>query len=66
MPRPIRPRVSYQADAGFLIRLIQAIEGDEKATLKWRKEQIERIHALVQAFSKESNRRLQSDAGKAA
>jgi len=36
MGRPVRVRVSYAADAGYLAKLLQAIEKDDRQTQEWR------------------------------
>jgi hypothetical protein len=38
MGRPVRTRVSYAADAGFLTNLVQAVEKDDRQTDTWREE----------------------------
>ena len=37
MPRPVAVRVSYRADASFLLRLEEAIEKDTRQSPEWRK-----------------------------
>lgn len=36
MPRPVRVRVSYVADAKFLVSLAEAIEADHRRDSAWR------------------------------
>jgi hypothetical protein len=38
MGRPVRQRVSYAADAGFLTSLVQAVEKDDRQSGTWREE----------------------------
>lgn len=38
MGRPVKIRVSYARDAGFLTTLVQAVEKDERQTAEWREE----------------------------
>lgn len=57
MGRKVQPRDSYEPEAGYLLRLIQAIEVDTKGPPQWRKEQIERLNEAAQSFLQESARR---------
>lgn len=56
MSRPIRQRVSYDADAGFLMALVQAVEKDVRQTEEWRNETVRLLRLaatqLLQATQK--------------
>lgn len=57
MGRRVQPRDSYEPEAGYLLRLIQAIEADTKGPPQWRKNQIEKLNEAAQSFLQESARR---------
>lgn len=50
MPRLPAIRVSYQNDANYLLRLVDAIERDGKRDLKWRKRMIVLVKGLALEF----------------
>ena len=50
MPRLPAIRVSYQNDANYLLRLVDAIERDTKRPLSWRKKMITQVKALALEF----------------
>lgn len=50
MPRLPAIRVSYQNDANYLLRLVDAIERDVKRPLAWRKKMIVLVKALALEF----------------
>ena len=50
MPRPIEPRASYTADAGFLNRLLQSVEKDVERPTEWRKNVITHLQKLIVLF----------------
>jgi len=54
MGRKVQIRVSYQQDAGYLTRLSQAVEMDEKRPLKWRREVIMRINEIIVMFLRDA------------
>lgn len=37
MPRPVKVRITYQADVTYLSRLMTAIEKDDKLTDAWKR-----------------------------
>lgn len=50
MPRLPAIRVSYQNDANYLLRLVDAIERDTKRPTAWRKKMIVQVKALALEF----------------
>lgn len=50
MPRLPAIRVSYQNDANYLLRLVDAIERDTKRPIPWRKKMISQVKALALEF----------------
>lgn len=50
MPRLPAIRASYQNDANYLLRLVDAIERDSKRPLAWRKKMIVQVKALALEF----------------
>lgn len=53
MGRRVQPRVTYQADLRFLMRLIEAIMQDKYRSLKWKRLAIRRARALTALLLKE-------------
>ena len=47
MGRPPKVRVSYMADASYIVRLLQAIEADETRPAKWRRGVCEKLNGVV-------------------
>jgi hypothetical protein len=47
MPRPVKIRVSYREDAGFLLRLEAAVAKDERQSEGWRQETTGLIRKLA-------------------
>lgn len=64
MPRSVKARVSYHADAAFLARLSIAVEKDEKLTKEKKKEIISHLTAanvlLLQAGVEEPKKESKS------
>jgi len=52
MPRKPAIRVSYQNDANYLFRLVDAIERDTKRPAAWRKKLATATQALAIEFTK--------------
>lgn len=50
MGRKPKIRVSYYADAQFLLRLIHAVEADKTRPLVWREARIRELKALATEF----------------
>ncbi len=47
MPRKVKIRTSYAADAAYLSRLLEAVEKDDKRTPAWKKRAIVHIQGLI-------------------
>ena len=58
MSRPVQMRVSYENDAGFLLRLSKAIEKDPKQPDTWRRETLTTIQTLVQLLLEANKRNI--------
>ena len=58
MSRPVQMRVSYENDAGFLLRLSKAIEKDQKQPDTWRREILTTIQTLVQLLLEANKRNI--------
>jgi hypothetical protein len=56
MPKPIKIRTSYHADAAFLHRLAQAVEMDTHRPLEWRKKVIAAIQQLTMELAQAPER----------
>jgi len=54
MGRKVQIRVSYQADAGYLMRLAQAIELDTKRPPEWKRTAIGYINSIAVMFLKDA------------
>jgi hypothetical protein len=48
VPKPVQLRASYRADGAYLLRLISAIEKDDRQGVKWREETKAMTLALAQ------------------
>lgn len=62
MPRTVQQRVSFQADIGFLTRLSQAVEIDERMTDNEKRQALALINSLSIVFHKVEARRLRGGA----
>ena len=47
MPRPVKIRVCYREDAGYLLRLEAAVQKDDRQSAKWRDETAKQIRGLA-------------------
>lgn len=56
MGRNVKPRLSYEDDARYLLRLVTAVEMDELASADWKREVISSLNIVRSKFLGRSSR----------
>ena len=62
MARTPKPRLSYQADHGFIVRLSQAVEKDASQSARWKTEVLTHLNRVSQLFNEAELQRLKGQA----
>jgi len=58
MGRNVKPRLSYEDDARYLLRLVTAVEIDEIASPAWKREVIGALNLIRTKFLNRSSRNI--------
>lgn len=66
MGRNVQVRASYQNDAGYLTRLVKAIEIDPGRPVSWKKKVIAALNVVIVSFLQATERDLSNPQGTAA
>jgi len=57
MGRNVKPRIDYENDASYLLRLIKAIELDDSVGLEWKRETIANLSSVRASFLEHASKR---------